>query len=257
MSSLPLVFFHGVTRCGASADPLRPFFDLRWTPDFPGHGTAERRPGKYLVRDQAAWATAFVQALPGPERVVLYGHPMGAMVAAVVAAELPERVAAVILEDPPYSTMGTNIRRTPYYDYFSALRGVVGQTHQPLPQYARELADLRYGHPAVTRLGDTRDPTALRFAARAWRQLDPAVLDPIVDETWMDGYALGHIECPALVLQADHSHGGMLTNEEAAWLATKASDCTTVRVDQAPHLIHWMNTPAVVRLVTGFLAALD
>ena len=72
----------------------------------------------------------------------------------------------------------------------------------------------------------------------------------------MDGYELGRIACPILVLQADRAAGGMLTDEEAGWLATKADDCTTVRVANAPHLIHWLDTPAVVRLVTGFLATL-
>ena len=226
----PIVFFHGVTRCGSSCDPLRPFFDIRWSPDFPGHGDAERRPGQYRVADQAAWAEAYVEALPA-EKVVLYGHSMGAMVAAAVAARLPGRVAAAILEDPPYSTMGSGIRRTPLHGYFSAIRAVAGNRSLPLGEYARQVADLRYGDPATTRLGDTRDATALRFSAHALRRLDPAVLDPIVDETWMDGYELGHIQCPLLVLQADRAAGGMLTDEEAEWLATKSGDCTTVRVD--------------------------
>lgn len=252
----PIAFLHGVTRCGASADPLRPFFDIRWSPDFPGHGASERRAGHYRVADQVEWATEYVRALPEP-KVILYGHSMGAMVAAAVAARLPGRVAAAILEDPPFSTMGTRIRRTPWHGYFSALRGVVGNRALPVGEYARQLADLRYGDPStLTRLGDTRDATAVRFSALAWRQLDPAVLDPIVDETWMNGYELGHVECPVLVLQADRAVGGMLTDDEAAWLETKASDCTTVHVAGAPHLIHWMDTPAVVRLVTGFLATL-
>ena len=252
----PIAFFHGVTRCGASCDPLRPFFDIRWSPDFPGHGAAERRPGHYRVADQTEWAAGYVARLD-VAKVILYGHSMGAMVAAAVAARLPDRVAAVILEDPPYSTMGSRIHNTPLHSYFTALRGVVGQTGLPLADYARQLGDLRYGHPAATRLGDTRDATALRFSAYAFQRLDPAVLDPILDETWMDGYDLGRIACPALVLQADRLEGGMLTAEEAEWLATKAPDCTTVRVDKAPHLMHWMQTAAVVRLVTGFLATLE
>ena len=51
------------------------------------------------MSDYAADALAFVEALPSP--ATLYGHSLGALVAASVAAALPGRVAGVVLEDPP------------------------------------------------------------------------------------------------------------------------------------------------------------
>lgn len=249
----PLVFFHGVTRRGASVDPLRPFFEILHAPDFPGHGRAGRRPGFYRVADQADWATAYLDALP-ESRVVLWGHSMGAMVAAAAASRLPGKVAAVILEDPPFETMGRRLAASGLADYFGLVRSVAGDP-RPVPELARALADLRYGN--GIRLGDTRDATALRFNAVSWKALDPAVLDPVLDGSWLHGYTGGPISSPVLLLQADPAHGGMLTDEDAQAFAAGQPDCTVVRVPGAPHLIHWADTAAAVRLASGFLSSLN
>ncbi|MEJ7605237.1 MAG: alpha/beta fold hydrolase [Bryobacteraceae bacterium] len=80
---LPILFLHGVTRCARSFDPLLPLLSFQRQAqaiDFSGHGDAPRRRGAYKVTDYVS------DVAPLLERpTILYGHSMGAMVAALVA----------------------------------------------------------------------------------------------------------------------------------------------------------------------------
>ncbi|MFN7921439.1 MAG: alpha/beta hydrolase [Bryobacteraceae bacterium] len=258
----PLLFLHGVTRRGASVLPIEGALATRFdvhAPDFPGHGAAERRPGRYLVVDQVAVARERLLELPG--KAVIYGHSMGAMVAAALAAECPERAEAVILEDPPFETMGSRIRDTPLHGYFAALREfAVAHRGAPVHEIARALADLRWGSPGEFRFGDTRDEAACRFSAASLARLDPEVLDPVVEGHWLDGYdqaaIFTRIACPVLLLQADPRCGGMLTDEDVAHAKRAMRDCAHVFVPGGPHLLHWMATQDTLRAVLNFLSAI-
>src|SRR5262245_62100401 len=116
-SGLPLLLLHGVLRAGRDFAPLWPALAPRWqlfAVDQRGHGTSERCPGRYRVCDYAADALDLVQShLPG--RVVLYGHSLGALVATAVAAGLPDRVAAIVLEDPPAPSFLRDVRSSAWY----------------------------------------------------------------------------------------------------------------------------------------------
>ena len=118
-----IVFFHGVTRRWQSFVPLIPALSTRWhihALDHRGHGQSSRAKFGYLVRDYVHDAVAFVQQqVQGP--VVLYGHSLGAMVAAGVAAELPQQVQGAILEDPPFETMGPQISQSALLSYFAGV----------------------------------------------------------------------------------------------------------------------------------------
>ncbi len=261
----PIVFLHGVTRCWKTYAPLIPILgavqQIRVL-DFRGHGDSPRSAGQYRVIDYVSDALDFVKSQSnGP--TVIYGHSLGAMVAAAVAAELPESVEAVILEDPPFETMGSKIRESFLYSYFCGLRRFAG-SKRPVAEIARELAEMRFGPPGLensVRLGDERDGTSLRFSAKCLKQLDPEVLEPIVEGCWLERYErdsiLRRIQCPTLLLQGDVRFGGMLTDEDANQVEKLIRDCTRVRLNGVGHLIHWVETGTVLRLVMGFLGSLD
>lgn len=257
-----LVMLHGVIRCWQTFLPLLPALAQRWTLtglDFPGHGASARMPGDYLVADYVRVAGEFVRQ-QFDEPVVLYGHSLGAMVAAGVAAELGEtRVKAIVLEDPPLRTMGSRIGETRLLAYFAALRRWTGS---PLPvrEVAKELADLVTVDPhsgVSQRLGDVRDAVQLRFLAHCLKRLDPAALESIVAERWLDGYdwrkVFRELACPTLLLQADETAGGMLIDAEAAEAAALAKDCTLVKLRGCGHNIHSSRTQELVNLTLAFL----
>jgi pimeloyl-ACP methyl ester carboxylesterase len=109
-------------------------------------------------------------------------------------------------------------------------------------------------------MGDVRDPTSLRFSARCLADLDPAVLSPLLEGRWLDGYSveniLSAVRCPVLLLRADENCGGMLPGPDARTLATHWADCTRIDLAGAGHLLHWQATEEILRLTVGFLESL-
>jgi pimeloyl-ACP methyl ester carboxylesterase len=260
----PLVFLHGVSRRWQDAVPLAAGLAGRWQPwglDLRGHGSSARCPGAYLVRDYVGDVVRFLRAHV-PEPAVLYGHSLGAMVAAGVAAELPRHVRAIILEDPPGPGFLGRVPGNSYGILFAGLRSLAG-SDRPTAETARLLAELPMsapGSPRTVRLGDVRDATSIRFMARCLRDLDPEVLTPLLEARWLEGLSLpdvyGRVRCPALVLAGDEKAGGMLPADEAAALAGAITDCTRIDFPGVGHLLHWMQTERTLRHLHGFLEAL-
>ena len=259
----PILFLHGVTRRWQCFQPILPTFAQShriYALDFRGHGKSEPATSGYRVIDYASDAVEFIKTVIGQPTIV-YGHSLGSMVAAAVAKEIPELVTAVILEDPPFATMGSRIALTPLLGYFSAMTRWAGSDH-PVKEIASELAEIRLQVPGQTdaiRLGDMRDASWFRFAARCLQQLDPAVITPIANEQWLDGYdweeILAQIRTPALLLQATLERGGMLTDEDALRAKELIPDCCCVKFD-CHHLIHWYNTQRLINTTLEFLGSI-
>ena len=258
----PLLFLHGVTRRWQDFVTLLPPLSLRWRVhalDFRGHGSSGRTPGQYRILDYARDAAAVLRSFHEP--AVVFGHSLGALVAGVVAAEMPERVRAVVLEDPPSPSVLRGMRQTPFAAMFAAMRPLAGHA-RPLQDVSRELAEVRLPGPGNTsfRLVDVRDPTSIRFVARCLQDLDVGVLDDLLSGRWLDGYDAENVwsgvRCPALLLCGEEARGGMLPRGEAREISARMADCTLIDVPGVGHLIHWLEAEATLRLVAGFLEAL-
>lgn len=262
-SGHPLLFLHGVTSRWQDFLPLIPALSSNrriYAWDFPGHGCSTKRLKRYRVIDYVSEVDWVLKQLAEP--AVIYGHSLGGMVATAVAAAFPEAVAALILEDPPFETMGSRIHNRNLHSYFCGLQRFAA-SDRPVGELARELAEIPFGLPGgkeSSRLGDVRDAAALRFTARALKQLDPAVLSPVVQGEWLKGYALDEIarrvQCPTLLLQADELAGGMLSDEDAALIEKSVSDCTRIRFRNGGHRLHWTLTESVLHAVICFLESL-
>lgn len=261
----PLLFLHGVLRCWQDFLPLIPALAARWAVhalDFRGHGRSSPRQGAYRVIDYTEDAVAFLKH-NCDEPAVVYGHSLGAMVALAAAAALPERCSALILEDPPFETVGSRLRDTSFHSQFTGMSAHAGST-KAVAALARELAELPLIAPhtgRVTRLGDIRDAVALRFGARCLKQVDPAVFEPLLACAWLNGYdldaLLAAVRCPVLLLQGDVAAGGMLIDDDAEKLEQRLADCTRIKLENIGHLIHWAQTETTLRLVVAYLEALD
>ncbi|MBM3735296.1 MAG: alpha/beta hydrolase [Acidobacteria bacterium] len=257
----PLVFLHGVLRNGSCITPLVPALSSRWrihTPDARGHGSAPRGES-YLVVDYIPGTIHYLQQQIR-EPAILYGHSMGAMVAAAVAAQEPELVRAVVLEDPPFQEMGERIlTNRPRLSYFTAIRQFAG-AQDPVDQLAARIAREPVLAPdgvSETTIGHIRDATTIRYLARCLRSVDPAVLDPILAGRWLDGYEMDRVfaglQCPALLFRCDPAAGGLLTAEDAE----AASTCTHVFLRGVGHQAHWTATETVARYTLEFLLSLE
>ena len=263
-SGPPLILFHGVLRTWQDYVPLIPSFGWRWqvfAMDHRGHGKSQRASGKYQVRDFVRDAVQFVRDIV-EEPVVIYGHSLGAMVAAAVAARLPDKVRGIVMEDPPFDTMGERIKETSFHSLFSGIKGLLGRNFD-CNELSRQLAEMLIGTPGDERwirLGDVRDPVSLRFVAKCLTTVDPSVLKPIVEGRWLEDFhrneILERIHCPVLLLQADSHTGGMLPDDDAQRITELIPNCTLVKVLDCGHLIHWERTETTLQVVNGFIETL-
>jgi pimeloyl-ACP methyl ester carboxylesterase len=255
----PLLMLHGVVRRWQTFLPLAPFLAERWNVcglDLRGHGRSPHTP-TYRVIDYADDVERLLRKLRAP--AVVYGHSLGAMVALAVAARCPDRVRAIVMEDPPFHTMGSRLLSSPLHSLFAALAPFAG-SQLPLPVMVRDLGAKEVLTPTGTaNLRDLRDPIALRFTAAALQQMDPLVFEPILNGTWLENYfwstILSAVECPALLLQADETRGGMLTDADAQHTVSAMRDCSLVKLP-CGHVMHWEMTQKVAQLTTEFLECL-
>lgn len=99
-----LVALHGLTDDGLCwlrlARALRDDFDIVM-PDARGHGLSDTPAHGYTAKDHAGDAAAVIRAM-GLGPCIVIGHSMGGAEAAQLAADYPELVRALILEDPAW-----------------------------------------------------------------------------------------------------------------------------------------------------------
>jgi len=260
----PLVLLHGVVRCWQDYLPVFPGLIVRWRlfgVDHRGHGRSQRsEEGAYRVADYAADAAAVVQSLEQP--AVIWGHSLGSLVALATAAALPDKVRAVVLEDPPLELLGSRIERSSYRGMFAAWQEL---TRREL-SFAEMLAAVSEtevdvpGEGKRAKLSVLRDPTSLRFTARCLMRLDPEVFTPLVKGEWMTREALAdvcrNVTCPTLVLAGNPANGGMCHGEDESFLREHLPDVTWITLKPLGHLIHAMAPDQATRLVSGFLEPL-
>ena len=259
-SGPPLLLLHGVTRFGREWEELVPELGQQWrvfTLDQRGHGGSGRA-ASYRVVDYVADAVQFIrEAVAAP--LVIHGHSLGAMVAAAVAAEAPERVRAVVLEDPPFHTMGQRIAGSAWEAQFIGMREVA-RRGGTIEQLADALADIRLPVAAggFKRMGELRERAALLWSAECLTLLDPEVLTPIIEGRWLEGYDIAgifaRIRCPVLLLQADPAAGGTLTDDDAHLARRAVADCRVVRFPGTGHQIHREQLDATLQAVREFVA---
>src|SRR5262245_34535724 len=169
--------------------------------DLRGHGRSGRAPGAYRAVDYAADVVAFLRRRVGQPAVVV-GHSLGAIVAIAVAADAPEAVRAVVLEDPPLRAYDDqDMADRPKPPEFTAWRDLAAAG---LPR-ERLFATLAEREPGA-------DAAALGARTLALSQMDPEVLTFILEDRAKDGYGLAarlrRIACPVLFLQGNAALGG-------------------------------------------------
>lgn len=261
---LPLLFLHGVSRRWQSFLPLLPQLSGRYEVyalDQRGHGKSSLAKSYHVV-DYIEDAVNFVrQVIQRP--TVIYGHSLGAMVAAGVASKLPELTVAAILEDPPFRAMGDKIAEGPLKSLMAGMQMYAGDS-RIVSDIARDFAEVELHNPRTgktVRMGDVRDAVAIRFSSRSLQDVDPQVFTCIIAGAWLRGYDMEQIfrtiQAPTLLLQADESAGGMLNDEDAQLMKAHVQQFSHLQFPGIPHLMHWAITERILNHVWGFIESID
>lgn len=207
----PMILLHGVTdngRCWSQiAADLSDRFDVIM-PDAYGHGRSGRIDTDLPKQSHTDHLRGFIEVLDIREPILM-GHSMGAATAADFASQYPERLSALILEDPPW--------REPVSD--------------PTPD---ELARRKKRSVAASRLAgilQQKDRESLiafcRNANPTWSELELSLwadAEMQFDRRFYGAMRTGHasypeivaqIRCPILLISGDPELGGIVTAEVA------------------------------------------
>jgi pimeloyl-ACP methyl ester carboxylesterase len=143
--------------------------------DLCGHGLSSRAPGAYFISKDAEAVIAFLRNSVS-EPAVLLGHSLGAIVSILVAAEAPQLVRPVVLEDPPLAELSddkASIARA--HQYFRALRDMMIK-ETPMGDQRVELTSIQPQSNAVQ----------IRARLKTRTQCDPEMLTLIIENRKVD-----------------------------------------------------------------------
>jgi pimeloyl-ACP methyl ester carboxylesterase len=244
----PVVFVHGHLASSATwEDVLRPAAagHPAIAVDLPGSGASDRPwPYDYSVGGQARRLDAYL-AVRGIARAVLVGNSLGGAAVMALAAERPDRVAALVLVAPatphaPIALPFRVMRRRPLGEIALAL------ANRPMAAYG--LRHYLYGDPSrVTAhvVDDAWRPLAVpgtRRAALAAIRTDPAPFVGIEDR----------IHQPTLIVWGTRDR--LLPPAEAERLRARIPGSRVVLLPGAGHLPQREQPEAFARAVAEFVA---
>lgn len=245
--------------------------------DVAGHGSSDRTPERYDVGSIGADVAEFIADVVG-EPVILSGHSSGGLVAAWVAAQAPERVSAVLFEDPPF--FSTEAARMPqqfnYIDLATPAHAFLAQDAETdfASWYVEHNAWIRYfgaGREGIAqfargyRSSHPDEPLNIWFlppsvnrSYQFMHEFDPRFADAFYTLDWQEGLdqeaTLAAIEAPAILVHAnwkvtdDGILEGAMTDDDAARACGLLRDCRIERVDTG-HGFHGENPDLFVELV--------
>lgn len=255
----PVLAIHGWLDNAASFDRLAPLLvaGLDWdllAIDLPGHGHSSWLANGYSQAQHAAALLGLLDALDW-QRVTLLGHSLGASIATLLAASLPERVQQLVCIDalgplsaPPAQT-ASRLR-----DYLLAVQPGQRRPPRPLPSPAHAVR-------ARVQANGLSPANAQALVERGLRQdgdhwvwrTDPALTLPsavYLDEAQVQAL-LAAVRCPSLLLQAD-SPGRFIAPELQQQRQACLPGLQTVRLGGGHHL-HMENAEAAASAIRAFV----
>jgi pimeloyl-ACP methyl ester carboxylesterase len=251
--------------------------------DYPGHG-ATVVPVDYPMtanRIGADLATFVETVIDGPDYVT--GNSSGGLLTVWLAANRPDLVTSVVLEDPPifsaeYPRIASTIADRSFETCSAAVREDVDDfllfwiesnkaffTNSIAPGSAFALAQAvkayRRSHPGEpVDMGLLPDDT-VRLFLRGMDQFDPRFGAAFHEGTWNAGFdhaaALAAVACPALLLQPEFSIrpdgilNGAMTQQDADRAVSLLPHGSYRKLD-ATHVVHLADPTLYVRLLEGF-----
>ena len=247
-----LILLHGMSASWQVFETTIPFLAVRWrvvAADLRGHGQSGHVAGEYALADYVRDIRALHRHL-SDEPAVVVGSSLGAMVAIGLAAEHPDTVRAIVLEDPPLGfASGAPGATQPAHAGMVETRDLVAAGHS-LPELVRVLTPKMQNQDAVN----------VRRRAVNLSRLDPDLLTTYVEDRCYVGFdlgeRLGRVVCPTLLLQGNPALGGALSDAEARWAASLMADCVHVSLPEAGHGIRGALPDRYRSLVTGFLSTI-
>lgn len=244
----PVVLAHGATDDGlcwtALARVLESDYDVIM-PDARGHGLSAAPTEGYDAATQAADLAGLIQALD-LERPVVIGHSMGARTALYLAADYPDLVRGVGLEDPPFWHPNAQPDEAERAARLARLRQAATESRQL--DRATLIARCREQNPAWSM-------AEVEPWAAAKQRVSPqflAALGAPEPTPWWE--VLPRVRCPLLLITGDPERGAIVTPETAAEAVRRQPRLQVVRIAGAGHSVRRDRFGPYLEAIRSFLA---
>ncbi len=256
--------------------------------DVRGHGKSSYTPGRYNFENMGGDIVALLEKVI-KRKAFISGNSSGGLITLWVAANHPELVSGVILEDTPvFSAEWPRLRDDCWaYNTFKRITETIG-THgeKGLSDFFKTIEVPIEGKEKVIRFpssigsiialivrinqklkpGKPVDipflPSEVRLIVKCLSDFDPEFSRAFVDGTACVGFdheeALKKVECPILVLHAnwfrsqEYSLVGSMDDEDVSRLRSLVSTCIYKRITSG-HMIHFEEPEVYVRTVLDFV----
>jgi pimeloyl-ACP methyl ester carboxylesterase len=249
----PLVLLHGNTGNWQGWEIFLPHLTPQWhlyACDLRGHGKSGRVADRYRLTDYVQDIVAFLDHQVS-EPAVLLGHSLGALTVIGAAAQLPTRVRALVLLDPPLCARQLSVAARPESKgWFSW----VYDTVTAAPSDAEVLSRCRAMAPDL-------DEADIQVMAELIQRVAPDSVAIVLQDQLLVGFdladALQHVKCPTLLLRGDWNHGATIRDEDAEFVHDHLPRATIVKMANGSHTFPWEQTETTVQHIQTFLQSVS
>jgi pimeloyl-ACP methyl ester carboxylesterase len=190
-SGIPVILLHGYGDSWFSYSSVLPLLDKKYRvyiPDQRGHGQSDHPANGYELRQFAADALAFMDAL-NLKQATIVGHSMGSFIAQHVAAQAPERVTRLVLVGS-----ATSIRNNVVVD----LQREINALKDSVPEkFVRDFQSSMSFEPLPEQFLNGVIKESMKLPARVWREVMAQMLAPEA------AAELRKIKAPTLIIWGD------------------------------------------------------
>lgn len=240
-SGTPLVLIHGV---GMNAEVWFPQLEVlsRYfhviAPDMPGHGESEGFSHAATLKDYVQWLASFLQTRP-EKKFAIAGHSMGALIAAGMAIDYPDRVSHALVMSGVYQR--SEAAREAVVARAKALAKGEVQLDSPL---GRWFSDESHEQLLRQKVGSWLQQVDIEGYARAYQAF--AEGDLVYADRWSE------MACPVLVItgELDANSSPEMTRQ----MAQAAPYGQAVVVANARHMLNLTDAERVNEEMLQFLS---
>jgi len=244
-----LILVHGFTDSGLcwgrAALELENEYDIIML-DARGHGLSDKPKHGYSRDDHAADVAGVIDSLD-LDSVIVLGHSMGAMIALTLAANYPQLVRGVILEDPPWREESDRL-------YLETAEQVALLTDNWREKIA---AQSQLPPEQIEAEGREAAPSWHADEFPAWvqskQQVSPDVVGfvSIGNRRWLS--LIEKFQCPALLITGSKTLGAITSPAITKQALAVNTRIQHTHIDDSGHNIHRENLPAFLSAVREFL----